>query len=875
MSDLGQALGTVVGGVIGFVIGGPEGARRGAALGYSLTAPRPEEQSPTYGFGQEYNTASQTIPVPVVYGYNKVAGNIIYKKVTGDDNEKMALQVAVSEGPIEEITKVMADGVDITSKCTIKLGDRTQAAGSINDQGQTFPYTAYISVELTANENISGNPTITCLVKGRKIEVRDGDSWVTEYSQNPAYCLLDFLSNKRYGLGISEDDIDLNSIIDVGDYCDELVDGEPRFQLDYVIDYQKSSLDHIQDILATLRGFLIYSAGEFRLKVDGPEEPVQSFTMNNIITDSFQYWKSSRKERYNRIVVEYTDPDEEWEKIGAQTGVDSDIQKRGPVEETIPLLGINRFSQAGRMSKYFQKKSWYCPTFCQFKVGIDSLHCEAGDVTTVTHDVPGWIEKLVRILAIQEDENDEMLLTCQEYNVAVYSDSGVVQQVKKDSDLPNPFEAPASVENLTLNKEFKQLDDGTWLSGIVVDAEKPDRIVWTFGNIYLSEDDGTAWELIDKTDDFPYKISNVAQPATYLVKVVSENKFGIKENFDSAPEKEITIYGKDVPPDDVQNFHIQMSGDSVALKWDKVDDKDIDGYEIREGNSWFTGTVIDDRIKAGSHNMGELQPGEWNFFIKAIDRSGNYSVNEATTEITTFNTSVKNIINTFHDDYSGGSFDNTDRYYDSDEDAYFIGTSEDGSGGWILNGTYTSPVRDIGKIMKVRTYINYYIWARGDDLIWNNYDMIWTEFADLSANSSWKGLIEAGKLNINLYYSEDDINWNTISSFIAATINARYLKVEFKFENFSTNNQLIVDEYDLKVDVPDTLDSGIVNVDGTKTVNYNFDFYEVKSITLTVMSDNEYQARVTNYGTNSFDIKATDGSGNLVQSDISWQALGY
>jgi predicted phage tail protein len=624
MSDAGQFLGTVVGGIIGFVVGGPAGAVKGAALGYSVTAPK---ESPTYSFGTQYNTASQTIPVPVVYGRNRVAGNTIFKKVSGENNENMALQVAVSEGPIQSITAIKANDVDITSKCRIKLGERTQTADAINDQGQAFPYTAYISVELTADEDISGNPTITSIVEGRKVEVWDGSQWVVQYSQNPAYCLLDFLTNRRYGLGISKDDIDLDSFIEVANYCDELVEGEPRFQLDYVVDYQKSSLDHIQDILATFRGFLIYSAGEFRLKVDGPEEPVQAFTMNNIVADSFQYWKTSRKERYNRVVVEYTDPDEHWEKIGAQYSLDTDIQKRGLVEETFPLLGINRFSQAGRMAKFFQKKPWYCPTYCQFKVGIDSLHCEAGDVVKVSHDVPGWTEKLVRIIEVREDENDEMQLTCQEYNVAVYSDSGVVQQVKKDSELPNPFEKPASVIALTAIEGFKMLGDGTYAPQIVLTWSRPNELYWQAGNIYISSDK-INWDFIGRAEDKKYIIDDVA-PGDYWIKVISENREGLKEDFVTAAETTITVNGKTNPPDPPTFSSYEGIINGIFVKMNKSSELDWDGFELHvSATSGFTpdSTTLVDAGKKHTFVINNLTGG-LTYYIKAkvYDRSGNVS----------------------------------------------------------------------------------------------------------------------------------------------------------------------------------------------------------------------------------------------------------
>src|SRR5690554_1558434 len=509
-----EVAGAIIGAAVGFIVGGPAGAAKGAALGYAL-ARGSDKSSPTYSFGSTYNTRSHELAVPVVYGRNRVAGNTIFEKISGSDDDKIALQIGVSEGPIKSITQIKCNDVNIDSKSRVKLGLRTQAADTINDQGQTFPCLAYISTELTAEENLQGSPTITSIVEGRIVKVWNGSTWVEQYSTNPAWCLYDFLTNKRYGLGIDEQFIDLDSFISVAEDCDQLVpDGqggqEKRFQLDYVIDAKKSSLDYLREMLATFGAYLLYSQGELRLKLDGPETPVQHFNMDNIIANSFSYSKSSRKEIYNRVTVQYIDPEEHWEKIGAQYSLDSDIKKRGVNMIEIPLLGITRFSQAGRMARFYQKKSWFCNTFCQFSVGIGALECEVGDVITVTHDVPGWVGKEFRILEIHEHENDEMTLICQEYNIAVYSDDGVVRQVKKDTELPNRFAPPASVTNLSLVEHAEILGDGTWVPGIKVAWDKPDKIFWRAGLIYVSNDEGATWHFIQRVEGTEYLIDNLA-----------------------------------------------------------------------------------------------------------------------------------------------------------------------------------------------------------------------------------------------------------------------------------------------------------------------------------------------------------------------------
>src|SRR5690606_27784353 len=203
----------------------------------------------------------------------------------------------------------------------VYTGTADQQADEWVHTGERFPHTAYIALRFTDPNALGGRtPTITCVVEGRKVAVWDEEEeeWVTQYSNNPAWCLLDFLRSTRYGVGVPDDRIDFDSFVSEAAYCDELVPGddgdEPRFRLDYVIDYERPSLDVIDDILATFRAFVPYSDGKLRLKVEKSEAPVYHFDMDNIVEGSFEYSKASLKDIPNRITVEWIDPEADYQR---------------------------------------------------------------------------------------------------------------------------------------------------------------------------------------------------------------------------------------------------------------------------------------------------------------------------------------------------------------------------------------------------------------------------------------------------------------------------------------------------------------------------------------------------------------------------------
>lgn len=92
-----------------------------------------------------------------------------------------------------------------------------------------YPNVALLGIKAMATDQLSGGtPIITSKMKGKKVDVWNEDTPATftnQWTDNPAWCLLDLLLNSLYGLGeyIVVDDIDLQSFQDWADFCDGLV----------------------------------------------------------------------------------------------------------------------------------------------------------------------------------------------------------------------------------------------------------------------------------------------------------------------------------------------------------------------------------------------------------------------------------------------------------------------------------------------------------------------------------------------------------------------------------------------------------------------------------------------------------------------------
>jgi predicted phage tail protein len=91
-----------------------------------------------------------------------------------------------------------------------------------------------------------------------------------------------------------------------------------------------------------------------------------------------------------------------------------------------------------------------------------------------------------------------------------------------------------------------------------------------------------------------------------------------------------TVYGKTIPPGNVENFTATRGFESILLEWSDVVDIDLVGYEIRTGAEWDTGTPIVERLNATSFLVLINTTEPVTYSIKAIDTTGNYSLQSAT-----------------------------------------------------------------------------------------------------------------------------------------------------------------------------------------------------------------------------------------------------
>ena len=172
-----------------------------------------------------------------------------------------------------------------------------------------------------AGASNSGTPTVDNAT-GRIVYpsgyIFNGVMGAATYTNCPAMCLLDLLTNTRYGLGshITDSNLDLFSFVAASKFANEEVDDgtgsgakEARFSCNVNIQSPTEAFEAINSLAGVMRCMPIWSAGGITISQDKPTSASYLFNLANVGEGGFNYSGSSLKTRHSVISVSYFNMD--------------------------------------------------------------------------------------------------------------------------------------------------------------------------------------------------------------------------------------------------------------------------------------------------------------------------------------------------------------------------------------------------------------------------------------------------------------------------------------------------------------------------------------------------------------------------------------
>lgn len=272
----------------------------------------------------------------------------------------------------------------------------------ISDTKYRYPNTALVALELNAADSTSiPARAYHCRLLRIKVPVNYdpiartytgiwNGSFKVAWTNNPAWCWYDLVTNKRYGLGkkIKAAAVDKWSLYEIGKYCDELVpDGfggyEPRMTLNVYLQSREEALKVISDLAATFRGMVYWSGSAMMAVQDSPRDATKLFTPANVLDGEFNYSGTDLQNRHTVVLVTWNDPSD-FSRPKVEYVDDPDgIARYGINKLEVTSLGCTSRGQAHRVGLWTLYSEINETEINTFRTGLEGALLRPGHIIKV------------------------------------------------------------------------------------------------------------------------------------------------------------------------------------------------------------------------------------------------------------------------------------------------------------------------------------------------------------------------------------------------------------------------------------------------------------------------------------------------------------
>ena len=895
------------------------------------------------------NKQSNDANIPIIYGERLVGGTRVFMETSGTDNTYLYMAIVMSEGEINSIEEVRVDDKAVTFASSLSDGTEVEVGsgdsnfyknseslirvephfGTDNQATSDLLSTlsswgsnhrlrgiCYLALRFKWNQDaFTGIPKVQAKIKGKKVVTLASNlsEQTASFSTNPAFCILDYLRNERYGKGIATSEIDLQSFYDASQVCVTQVTPYSGasdiniFDTNTVLDTSQKIIDNVRELLKGCRGYLPYTGGKYKLIIETTGSASITLTEDDII-GGYNLSIPQKNDRYNRVIVGFVNPDRNFQVDEVQfppiddSGLSSADQHATMKTADGGFLLEGRFSfktltspyQAEEMAEVILRRSREAMTL-GLNVSFDAYDLAIGDIVNITHSSLGFSAKAFRVMGLTFNEDFTIGLSLVEYQASHYTWASKAQVSSTPStNLPNPFtiQPPASV---TLTDQLIEYNDGTVIVALdVAIGASPDSFIDFYQVEYKLSSDSN-FIIYAQGSGLNHRVLNVIDQETYDVRVKAVNTLGVSSTYVSAQRK---IVGAIAPPSDVQNFTCNVSGQDAHLSYDAISDLDLAFYQIRfsektDGTAeWLNSVNLVTKVSRPATSI-TVPARVGTYLIKAVDKLGNFSSNatsvisnvvgvENFNAITTVNehptfAGTKNNVSLSDDaiilnsselfDGASGLFDaNTTRFFDSG-----VANSD-----FLATGNYEfENVIDIGAKHTARITASITQSARNpDDLFDNrsgNFD---------SGKSNFDGDTPANcDAHLEIATSDDNSTFTSFQTFVIGNYTARYYKFRLVLTSSDLASTAVVSAVTVTVDMQDRIFSGndIASGTSTKTVTFTTPFkttgYAV-GITGENMATGDFFT-VSNKTVNGFDVLFKNSSGSNISRTFDFIAKGF
>jgi hypothetical protein len=852
------------------------------------------------------------------------------------DDKLVTWSGALTDGAVRTVnssdTNFYKDGASLISVQGF-YGLDNQSTSSLLDESTNWDSNyklsgvAYVAFKFTWNQDaFNGLPDVKVTLKGKKIydprldstkggsgSHRESTSSTWAYSNNSALILLDYLRNTRYGKGLPTSAFETNydSFKSSANTCDTQVTPYTSgtainlLTTNAVLDSSQKVIDNVRELLTPMKAIFTYTQGKYKLIIEDSGSTVLSLNKDNII-GGIKILGEKKNSKYNRVVGTFCNPTKNWQNDTVSFPPFDDSTLPSGDQFATMLAEDNSILLEGRFDFKHITNPYQAEELCEIilrrsrnALGVElrctseALNVTIGDIVDLTYVTGGFSAKPFRVMGLSINSDSTVSLQLVEHQDNFYTWSSKAQAPTiADTTLPNPnsVSAPASV---TLSDQLILYSDGVVITALdVTIGASPDSFVDYYQVEYKLSTD-TDYIIHGQGKGLNQRILNVIDDDTYNVRVKAFNTLGSSSTYTSASR---LIIGGTAPPSDVTDFTCNIIGSDAHLNWSQIPDLDLAHYTVRfstltSGADWANSVTLIEKVARPATSI-TVPARVGSYLIKAVDKNGNYSSNEAVIatnilEVGNFNAIVSQTESpTFAGTkYRTVSIDNTLRLdsselFDSGTGNFDSGTSffDSGIGTYDLYplGYYyfASPI-NLGGLYTSRVTASI---TQTSDNLDDLFDSRTGDFDDEGSN--FDGDTPANcNAHLEIALSNDNITYTDYRNFVVGDYTAQYLKFRVMMTSSDLSSTPVISALSVSVDMEDRILSGndIVSGTGTYSATFTYPFYSSSyalGITAQGLNSGDYFT-ISSKSVTGFSVAFKNSSGSGVTRTFDYLAKGY
>jgi len=642
-----------------------------AAMGFVSMALAPKAKSPDVQQGGFVgNSVGSNLDHGVIYGETRVGGVVFYLS-TSNSETILHRNIAIAGHEIEGFTKFYANDEELTVESDgsvsaperyagniyieTRLGTDTQAAINLHGFGSPVVMPAdsdewtdahqakgiayfYSALKFDATAFPNGVPKITAVVKGRKVfDPRDG---TTGWTENSALCLRDYLTS-NIGLSCDADELDDVSFADAANDCDQsvgLVGGgstSKRYTTNGSFTTGSTPNNAITQLLTGMGGMIWYSQGKFGCRAASWDAPVLSFSEHDMIEGMEITSRNSRRDQVNEMHGTFRGEESLWQEtdfppITSDVFLASDGGQVSILDMPLPFTSTSAMAQRiAKLALYRQREQIQV----SITTGLSGFKAKIGDIIQLSNSRMGWSNKAFEVVnwtfGFGEGMSFAVSMALVEISETVYEwDADEKSFDQNNTTLLAPWIVPGVGVSLETELRLaKQSTIGVLLANIT--CQQPTRVSQVECQYKISSAPDSAFRTFSTGPVGEHEILGLTEGSLYIVRARAINTFGVIGDWSTSNAFQFDPLNS--PPADVSNLEWTVASGSVFLKWTAIADLDALYYEIRHssltsGAAWGVSNALVQKVAHPTSQITEIAK-TGTYMIKAVDRTGNYSVN--------------------------------------------------------------------------------------------------------------------------------------------------------------------------------------------------------------------------------------------------------